>query len=240
MRLQKYIAKCGIASRRKAEEMIKNGLISVNGKIVSEMGIKIDSKTDIVKFREQIIKLEDKTIVILINKPVGYVSTTNDQFGRKTVLDIIPDITERLYPIGRLDYNSCGLLLLTNDGELTYQLTHPKHHISKIYRVNVDKTFQIDDKQNFERGLSIDGYMTKPSKLIIEDNKVLNITLYEGRNRQIRKMLEQLGYDILKLERIQIGEIFDNELNPGEYRYLSENEIIKLRRETDDWNKIGR
>lgn len=234
MRLQKYIAKCGVASRRKAEEMIKSGLISVNGKIVSEMGIKIDVEKDIVKFRNQIIHLENKTMVILINKPEGYVSTTDDQFGRKTVLDIIPNITERLYPIGRLDYNSCGLLLLTNDGELTYRLTHPKHHISKVYRVHVDKTFKIEDKMKFEKGLIIDEYLTKPSELIIEDEKMLKITLYEGRNRQIRKMLEQLGYDILKLERIQIGDIFDNDLSPGKYRYLSENEVMELRREFSD------
>jgi 23S rRNA pseudouridine2605 synthase len=234
MRLQKYIAKCGVASRRKAEEMIKSGLISVNGKIVSEMGIKIDVEKDIVKFKNQIIHLENKTMVILINKPEGYVSTTDDQFGRKTVLDIIPNITERLYPIGRLDYNSCGLLLLTNDGELTYRLTHPKHHISKVYRVHLDKAFKIEDKMKFEKGLIIDEYLTKPSKLIIEDEKILKITLYEGRNRQIRKMLEQLGYDILKLERIQIGDIFDNDLSPGKYRYLSENEVMELRREFND------
>ncbi len=234
MRLQKYIAKCGVASRRKAEEMIKSGLISVNGKIVSEMGIKIDVEKDIVKFKNQIIHLENKTMVILINKPEGYVSTTDDQFGRKTVLDIIPNITERLYPIGRLDYNSCGLLLLTNDGELTYRLTHPKHHISKVYRVHLDKTFKIEDKMKFEKGLIIDEYLTKPSKLIIEDEKILKITLYEGRNRQIRKMLEQLGYDILKLERIQIGDIFDNDLSPGKHRYLSENEVMELRREFND------
>lgn len=234
MRLQKYIAKCGVASRRKAEEMIKNGLISVNGKIITEMGIKIDIYKDIVKLNNEIIRFENKTIVILINKPEGYVSTTDDQFGRKTVLDIIPDITERLYPVGRLDYYSCGLLLLTNDGELTYNLTHPKHHISKVYRVHIDKVFRIEDKSKFEKGLVIDEYLTKPSELIIENNKTLKITLYEGRNRQIRKMLEQLGYNILKLERIQIGDIYDINLNSGEYRYLSEDEVSRLRREFND------
>ncbi|MEA3423833.1 MAG: pseudouridine synthase [Bacillota bacterium] len=198
------------------------------------MGIKIDMDEDIVKFKNQTIHLENKTIVVLINKPEGYVSTTDDQFGRKTVLDIMPNITERLYPIGRLDYNSCGLLLLTNDGELTYQLTHPKHHISKVYRVYVDNNFKIEDKLKFEEGLFIDDYLTKPSNLIIEDEKILRITLYEGRNRQIRKMLGQLGYDILKLERIQIGDIFDDDLSPGKYRYLSENEVMKLRREFND------
>ncbi|MBN2260886.1 MAG: rRNA pseudouridine synthase [Clostridiales bacterium] len=234
MRLQKYIAKCGVASRRKAESLIADGRVSLNGQTITEMGILVDPDNDIVKVNDKLISIEKRKIVLLVNKPEGYVSTSNDQFNRKTVLDIIPDFKERLYPIGRLDYDSCGLLLLTNDGDLTYKLTHPKHHISKIYSVEIDHEFIESDKIKFERGFELEGYITKPSKVIVRSNKIIEITLYEGRNRQIRKMLELLGYSVIKLERIQIGNIKDSNLKSGQYRYLNEQEILELRRNFDD------
>ncbi len=235
MRLQKYLAKAGIASRRKSEALILEGRVKVNGVIVKEMGIIIDQSKDIVLFDDNKVALEKNQLVILLNKPKGYVSTVNDQFDRKTVIELIPDIKERLYPIGRLDYYSSGLLLLTNDGDLTYQLTHPKHHVSKVYRVKVDTTFRDEDIERFENGLEIDGYMTQKALLeVLErypNQSILKITLNEGRNRQIRKMLEVLNYNVVDLERIMIGNLADPNLKPGQYRYLSETEINELKGE---------
>jgi len=232
MRLHKYLAMCGVASRRQSEELIKNGKIKVNDKIVTQMGCEIDIDKDEIKFNDAVITKEEK-IYILLNKPEGYVSTVNDQFDRKTVLDLINDVTFRIYPVGRLDYNSCGLLLLTNDGDLAYKLTHPKNHIEKTYIVKIMGGVSLEHKKSFENGLIIDGYLTKPTKLtILESNdnfSILKITLYEGRNRQIRKMLEQLGYEVISLERIKIGLLEDKDLKKGEYRTLTEKEIELIR-----------
>ena len=229
MRLQKYIAKCGVTSRRKAEKLILDGKISVDGIVITEMGYIIDEFKSIVTYEEKQIRLEKERIVILINKPIGYVSTVDDQFNRNTVIDLIPDIEERLYPIGRLDYNSSGLLLLTNDGDLTYRLTHPKHDVSKIYMVKINSMFTIEDKLEFEKGIIIDGYKTKSSELLIIESttyeSLLEITLHEGRNNQIRKMLNELGHEVVSLERIQIGKLKDSSLAIGNYRYLTKEEI---------------
>ena len=235
MRLQKFLAKAGIASRRKSESLILEGRVKVNGAIVKEMGIIIDPSKDIVLFDNSKVTIEKNQIVILLNKPKGYVSTVDDQFDRKTVIHLIPDIKERLYPIGRLDYYSSGLLLLTNDGDLTYQLTHPKHHVSKVYRVTIDSTFQDSDIERFENGLVIDGYKTQKALLKVimryPNQTILEITLNEGRNRQIRKMLEILNYKVVDLERIMIGNLKDTNLKSGEYRFLSEEEINALKGE---------
>lgn len=235
MRLQKFLAKAGIASRRKSEALILQGRVKVNGVVVKEMGIVVDPTKDIVLFDESEVAIEKNQLVILLNKPKGYVSTVDDQFDRKTVIDLIPDIKERLYPIGRLDYYSSGLLLLTNDGDLTYQLTHPKHHVSKVYRVTVDSVFQDSDIERFENGLVIDGYKTQKALLKVvkryPNQTILEITLNEGRNRQIRKMLELLNYEVIALERIMIGNLKDLNLKPGQYRFLDEKEINELKGE---------
>jgi 23S rRNA pseudouridine2605 synthase len=235
MRLQKYLAHCGIASRRKSEELIQQGRVMVNGQIITEMGYKIDLIHDEVLFDKKLITPENRRVVILINKPTGYVTTNKDQFNRKTVVDLISDIPERLVPVGRLDYHSSGLLLLTNDGDLTYQLTHPKHHIPKIYLVKIDGVLTQQQIDQFRNGMVIDDYRTKTAGLEVVSKtvrfSVLKITLHEGRNRQIRKMIEQLGCEVMELERIAIGNISDSTLKPGEYRYLTKNEIKSIKGE---------
>lgn len=232
MRLHKYLAICGVASRRQSEELIKSGKIKVNDKIVTQMGCEIDVDKDEVKFNDTIIIKEEK-IYILLNKPEGYISTVNDQFNRKSILDLLDEVKCRIYPVGRLDYNSCGLLLLTNDGDLAYKLTHPKNHVEKTYIVKIIGRISEINKEKFESGLVIDGYLTKPTKLKIidsnDDFSIIKITLYEGRNRQIRKMLQQLGYEVASLERIKIGSLEDKNLKKGEYRFLTEKEIELLR-----------
>ncbi len=233
MRLQKYLANCGVASRRKSELLIQQGRVIVNGQIITEMGFAVDPTHDEVQFDNKVISPEKRRVIVLINKPKGYVTTNNDQFDRKTVADLVSDIPERLVPVGRLDYHSSGLLLLTNDGDLTYYLTHPKHHIPKVYLVKIDGILNQQQIDQFNNGMVIDDYRTRPAELTVVKKtsglSVLKITLHEGRNRQIRKMIELLGYNVLELERIAIGKISDSTLKPGEYRHLTKNEIESLK-----------
>lgn len=235
MRLQKYLAICGIASRRKSEEFILQGRVKVNGQVIKEMGFKIDEEHDEILFDKRKIQPEKRKIVILLNKPTHYVTTISDPFNRRTVADLVKEIPERLVPVGRLDYHSSGLLLLTNDGDLTYQLTHPKHHIPKVYHVKIDGVLTSRQADMFRKGMVIDGYMTKPSELDImshdDSYSMMEIVLHEGRNRQIRKMIEKLGYKVLELERVAIGPIADKNLKPGQYRFLTDSEIKLLKGE---------
>ena len=233
LRLQKYLAECGVASRRKSEEFILKGMVSVNGKIVSELGVKIDDEKDIVEFNGKKIVRKKKYTYIIFNKPEGCVTTVKDQFGRKTVLDYIKDIHVRVYPVGRLDYDTSGLLILTDDGELTYTLTHPKHNIPKTYVAKVNKIPSERDVSKFKKGLVIDGHKTSPAELIIlkkyEHKAELKITIHEGRNRQVRKMCAQIGCNVLSLKRISVGELTLGTLKKGEYRMLSDKEISYLK-----------
>lgn len=233
LRLQKYLAECGVASRRKSEEIILKGEVSVNGEIVSELGKKIDDEKDYVEVRGKRIEKEQKHIYIVFNKPEGCVTTVKDNFGRKTVVDYTKDIKERIYPVGRLDYNTSGLLILTNDGSLTYTLTHPKHNIPKTYIAKVNKIPSKGDIKSFESGLVIDGYKTAPAKLKIlkkyEKGAELEIVINEGRNRQVRKMCEKIGAEVLKLKRVSIGELCLGNLKKGEYRFLSKKEMDYLK-----------
>lgn len=233
MRLQKYMALSGVASRRKSEEMIKNGQVMVNNKIVTELGVIIDPKKDNVTVDDKGIKLESKKIYIMINKPIGYVSTVKDEKNRKVVTDLIDDIRERIYPVGRLDADTTGLLLLTNDGDIAYKLTHPSNKIMKKYVAIVEGVPNRVELENFRKGLLIDGRRTAPASIKINKrfdiDSILDIEIYEGRNRQIKKMCEAINHPVKKLKRISIGEIELGGLDVGNYRFLNDEEVRYLR-----------
>ena len=230
-RLQKYLASAGIASRRKCEELILQGKIEVNGKVVTELGTKVSSK-DIIKYNGKIVKPEEEKIYILLNKPIGYVTTAHEQFGRDKVLDLIK-INKRIVPVGRLDMYTSGALILTNDGELVNKLTHPKNEIEKTYNVTINGKITEQEIEKLKTGVIIDNdYLTKPAKVKIlkidEDKNIsrIQITIHEGKNRQIRKMCEAIDKKVIALHRSKIGKLDVKALKPGEWRYLKLNEII--------------
>ncbi len=233
MRLQKYIALCGVASRRAAEDMITAGCVMVNGHTVTELGTKVNPDKDRVLVSGKAISLPQKNVYIMLNKPRGYVTTAKDNFDRKTVLDLIPRDVGRVFPVGRLDYDSEGLLLLTNDGDLTYRLTHPSHEITKSYLVLVSGTPDEVALKNLRDGVIIDGRKTMPAKAELKrteaDKSVLKITISEGRNRQVRKMCDAVGHEVLRLRRVAEGSLKLGDLKSGEWRYLTEKEISQLK-----------
>ena len=236
IRLQKFLASCGIASRRKCEELIRTGQISVNGKIVTELGTKINPEIDVVFYNEKKVEiLNFEHIYILLNKPIGYVTTVKDQFGRDCVLDLVKGINTRLVPVGRLDMYTSGALILTNDGDFIYKVTHPKHEITKTYTVTVKGCVNEKEIQALRNGVIIDEkYKTKPAEARIRkidnDNNIsrIEITIHEGKNRQIRKMCEAIGKKVLALHRNKIGNIEVRDLKIGAWRYLKLNEINDL------------
>lgn len=236
-RLQKYIARSGVTSRRKAEELILNGHVKVNGKAVTELGTKIDPQKDIVTVDNKKISEVKNYLYIKLNKPVGYVTTVKDQFNRKTVLDLI-GIKERIYPIGRLDYNTSGLLLLTNDGELANKLMHPKYHIYKTYIAETDGIISEESVIKLRNGVVIEDYKTAPAKVKLikhVDNKTqIQISIYEGKNRQVRKMLDAVGHNVRSLKRISFGEIQLGNLLSGAWKELSSQEINFLKHSQED------
>ena len=232
-RLQKFLANAGITSRRKCEELILDGKIEVNGAIVTELGTKVSEK-DIVKYNGKIVKTEEEKIYILLNKPIGYVTTAKDQFNRDTVLDLIK-INKRIVPVGRLDMYTSGALILTNDGEFVNMLTHPKNEIDKTYNVTVKGNVTNDDIEQLQKGVKIDDeYITKPSKVkILKIDKEKNIsriqiTIHEGKNRQVRKMCEAINKKVLALHRCKIGNIEVKDLKVGNWRYLTKKEVENL------------
>ena len=235
MRINKYIALCGVASRRKAEELILAGKVKVNDNIVTELSYQVDEENDVVKVDDKIIKEENKLVYILLNKPEGYITTVKDQFDRENVLDLVTDIKERVYPIGRLDYETSGLLLLTNDGDLTYKLTHPKHEVDKTYVARVKGKLTPDEIKMFKSGLKIEDYVTAPAKLkvIRYDEKtnvsLLEIKIHEGKNRQVRKMCKAINHPVLRLRRSAMGKIKIGDCEIGKYRYLTEDEVKYLK-----------
>ena len=232
-RLQKYLANSGVASRRKCEELILQGKVEVNGKVVTELGTKISPEEDIVKFNGKEVKQVEKMVYILLNKPIGYVTTADDQFGRETVLDLVK-VKERIVPVGRLDMYTSGALILTNDGDFVYKVTHPKHEIEKTYTVTVKGIVQNSEVEQLRKGVKIDDYITKPAKVKIlktdieKDISRLEITIHEGKNRQVRKMCEAVNRKVLALHRSKIGGIGVKDIELGKWRYLRENEIQKL------------
>lgn len=233
MRLQKFLATCGVASRRKSEELIKSGIIKVNGTIITQMGYKVDPEKDKITIRNKEVKIQKKNIYVLLNKPIGYITTMSDELGRKKVIDLI-ELPDRLFPVGRLDFNTSGLLILTNDGDLTFKLTHPKFEVEKTYVAKVKGKLTHEEIKKFQNGLLIEKYITLPAKLkIIKenfDNSVIEIKIREGKNRQVRKMCEAIGHPIIELKRVAIGNITLKDLPNGKYRYLSNKEVRYLKR----------
>ena len=232
MRINKFLAECGVCSRRAADKLIEEGAVKVNGKIC-EIGQEIDEFSDSVSANGKKINLPNTFEYYIMNKPKGYVCTVKDDKGRKTVMDLLPDNCKRVVPVGRLDYDSEGLLLFTNDGELTFKLTHPKNEIPKTYLVRTEKPVSEKDMHALRQGVMIDGVKTKKCSVrFIESTKngsKLHITITEGRNRQIRKMIEAISNNVVLLKRIKIGDLTLRGLNRGETRKLSASEIEYLR-----------
>ena len=232
-RLQKYLANSGVASRRKCEEYILQGKVKVNGEIVTELGTKINSEKDIVEFENKTVKESTRNVYILLNKPIGYVTTSDDQFGRDTVLDLVK-VKERIVPVGRLDMYTSGALILTNDGDFVYKVTHPKHEIEKTYTVTIKGIVQKSEVEELRKGVKIEDYTTKPAKVKIlktdseKDVSRLEITIHEGKNRQVRKMCEAVGRKVLALHRSKIGNIGVKDIELGKWRYLSSKEVEQL------------
>lgn len=231
MRINKFLASAGIASRRKVEEYIRDGRVKVNNIVVCNLSTDIN-ENDIVMFDEKLVKNTQKYEYYMLNKPKGYVSTACDDRGRKTVVELIKS-NQRIYPVGRLDFESEGLLLLTNDGELTNKLTHPKHNISKTYIVKIDSTLFVDEKKKLENGVVIDNYKLHPCKIrlleTVKDCAQLEIVIFEGRNREIRKMFETIGKKVIYLKRIKIENLSLGKIKSGEYRELTQKEVEYLK-----------
>ena len=237
-RLQKFLARSGIASRRKSEELITSGKIKVNGQVVTELGIKINPEIDIVEYNGKQIKEENKKIYILLNKPIGYVTTVKDQFKRDTVMELVKGVKERIVPVGRLDMYTSGALLLSNDGDFINKVTHPKHEIEKTYNATIVGKVTKEDVEKLTKGVEIqddlETYVTKPAKvkiLKIDEEKNLSriqITIHEGKNREVRRMCEAIGKKVIALHRTQIGNIDVKNLQLGKWRYLTEKEIQNL------------
>ncbi len=233
MRLQKYIAHAGVTSRRKAEDLILEGKVKVNDKVVLELGVKVDPKKDRVKVNDENIKIEKRDVYIMLNKPVGYVTTMKDEKDRKIVTDLIEGIDERIYPVGRLDSDTTGLLILTNDGDLTYKITHPSNEVVKRYIAIVEGVPNRWELEQFRRGLMIDGKVTSKASIEIskryENESILDISMHEGRNRQVKKMCEAINHPVKKLKRIGIGNLELGGLELGNWRHLDSEEVKNLK-----------
>lgn len=238
-RLQKIISQSGYCSRRRAEELILEGKVTVNGKVVNKLGEKADFSDDI-RVDGQKLKKEEKA-VYLLNKPKNVISSARDDRGRVTAVELI-DSPYRLYPVGRLDYDSSGLLLLSNDGDLAYELTHPKHEVEKTYEVTVDKLITPEEIARLSKGVRIENYVSAPAVIrLIRTNSnkktsFLRVTIHEGRNREVRKMFKTIGAEVIRLNRIKMANIELGNLKPGEYRLLKPRELVLLRQYLDGLN----
>ena len=233
VRLQKFLANAGVASRRKCEELIVEGKVSVNGNVVQELGNKINPDVDKVTYCGKEVTNNEKKVYILLNKPIGYVTTAKDQVNRDTVLNLVK-VKERVVPVGRLDMYTSGALILTNDGDFVYKVTHPKHEITKTYTVTLHGIVTNEAVEKLRIGVEIEDYVTKPAKVKIlktdEEKNIsrLEITIHEGKNRQVRKMCEAVGYKVLALHRSKIGNIGVKDIKIGNWRYLRQNEVEKF------------
>ncbi|MFV9510727.1 pseudouridine synthase [Tepidibacillus sp. LV47] len=232
-RLQKVIAEAGISSRRKAEQLIINGQVMVNGKIVTTLGVKVDPDRDQIIVNGKKIKSHPKKVVVLLNKPKKVITSMKDPQGRKTVVDLI-HISERIYPVGRLDYDTEGLLLLTNDGELANRLMHPRYELDKTYEAIVDGNPKEFELERLRKGIQLEDGLTSPAKVekitINKKNQAkIKITIHEGRNRQVRRMFQAIGYSVIHLKRVQYGFLTLKGVSVGQYRFLNEEEICRLK-----------
>jgi pseudouridine synthase len=232
-RLQKIIAAAGVASRRKAEEMILEGAVRVNGKVVTELGFKADPDRDAIKVRGKLLHFPQVRTYILLYKPRGYVTTLSDPEGRPTVRDLVKGIKARVYPVGRLDYDTEGLLLMTDDGDLAHHLMHPSHDIEKSYIAKVKGVLEDQDLSKLTGGVRVGRRTTAPAKVFrirkADENSWIEVVLHEGRNRQVRRMLEQVGHPVLKLKRIRYAFLTLEGVPPGHYRRLTKEEVERLK-----------
>lgn len=232
-RLQKYLASCGVDSRRACEKLIAQGRVQVNGQVVTIQGTKIDPAVDQVTVDGKKVTIEEKSIYVLLNKPVGYVSTVKDPQNRPTVIDLLQDVQERVFPVGRLDYETEGLLLLTNDGELSYRMTHPKFKVVKTYIATIQGCVSSEKLDQLRNGVMLEDGKTKPAKIkVIRQGKyrtTIEIKISEGRNRQIRRMCKVIGHPVLELRRTSVDKLTLEGVATGEYRYLNQDEILQLR-----------
>lgn len=233
MRLNKYIAQAGVASRRKADELTANGNVKVNGITVKEMGYDVKDGDVVEVNGRRIDRISQKPVYIMLNKPLGYITSSSDEKGRLTVQDLVSDVDARLFSIGRLDYNTSGLLLMTNDGDLAYRLTHPKHHIYKTYRARVAGVLSKEKIAKLERGVDIGGFVTSKAKVNVikqgERSAIVEIQIYEGKNRQVRKMFAAVGNKVQELERTAVGDLRLGRLMVGHYRKLTPQEVEYLK-----------
>ena len=234
-RLQKLIAAAGVASRRKAEEMILAGEVTVNGQVVTELGTKADPTQDHIKVRGKLINArleQQEKIYLLLNKPLGYLTSKSDPQGRQLVIDLVGKYRDKVHPVGRLDVNTEGLLLLTNDGAFTQLIAHARHKVAKVYEVKVKGQPSAALIHKLERGVVLKGVKTAPAQIkqtdLSETNAWYEVTLYEGRNQQVRKMFDSIGHSVIKLRRVAIGFLRNEKLRPGAYRSLSEAEVKKF------------
>lgn len=232
MRINKYIAQAGIASRRKADELIAAGNVKVNGAVLREPGYDVE-EGDVVEVNGRRIEAQEKKVYILLNKPLGYVTTVSDDKERLTVMDLVRDVDARIFPVGRLDYNTSGMLIMTNDGDFAYKLTHPKHELTKTYRARVAGVLSTEKVWKLRNGVDIGGFVTSKARVDVvkglPKSTIVDITIHEGKNRQVRKMFKAVGNNVQELERIAIGDIHLGRLAEGHYRKLTREEIEYLK-----------
>lgn len=231
-RLQKVLARSGACSRRKAEEFIKQGKVTVDGKIVTEMGIKVDPNSQRITLQGRPVRLSSKKITVLLNKPTGYVTTLSDPQGRPIVSSLLKGISERLFPVGRLDLDTGGALILTNDGDLAQRTQHPRFEIKKTYVAKVKGSPSPESLERLSRGIELEGRMTYPAMLTVRQTtrrfSVIEIVIHEGRKRQVRKMFAAIGHPVLELTRIAYGQLQLGSLAPGSFRILKEKDISRI------------
>lgn len=232
MRLNKYIAQSGVASRRKADELTLQGKVRINGAVMKEPGYDV-VEDDVVEVNGRVVKHDAKMVYVMLNKPKGFITSVDDEKDRPTVMELVSDIEERLFPIGRLDYNTSGMLLMTNDGDLAYRLAHPKHHIYKTYRARVSGQLSGERLAKLRNGVDIGGFVTSKAVVNVirqaERSAIVEIKIYEGKNRQVRKMFSAVGNKVLELERVAIGDLYLGHLKQGHYRKLTRQEIEYLK-----------
>jgi len=228
-RLQKILARAGIASRRKAEELIREGKVTVDGIVVTEMGIRVNPETQKIEYDGRPVVAPEKKVYILLHKPAGFLSTVHDPQGRPIITDLLPDIKERIYPVGRLDLTTEGALLLTNDGELAQEILHPSREVNKTYVAKVKGRPSPEKLAALSKGIDLDGRKTWPAELTVLENEqqatTIKIVIHEGRKRQVRKMFEAVGHPVIQLKRIAYGQLVLGKLKPGKYRFLSPRDI---------------
>jgi len=233
-RLQKYLAHAGLGSRRSCEEIILKGKVKVNGKIVTTLGTKVNPTRDNIEVNNQLITNKEDKVYLLLNKPDGYVTTVKDPRGRPTVIDLIENINKRIYPVGRLDYETEGLLLLTNDGKLAYRLTHPSYKIDKVYEALVKGNPTKEKLSKLRNGIELEDGITEPAKVKVlkkfSDKTLLEITIHEGRNRQVRRMCRIAGFSVISLQRTGFAFLSLADVNEGDFRYLTDQEVEKLKK----------